>query len=62
MTSQLLRFAAGSSEKDTENGAAVMSLRSFLFRDNFRLNLIVLVTLWQVNFISLPYLSLCSKY
>ena len=28
-------FAAGSWEKDTKNGAAVMSLRSFLFRDNF---------------------------
>ena len=29
-------FAAGSWEKDTKNGAAVTSLRSFLFRDNFR--------------------------
>ena len=28
-------FAAGSWEKDTENGAAVTSLRSILFRDNF---------------------------
>ena len=28
-------FDAGSWEKDTENGAAVTSLRSFLFRDNF---------------------------
>ena len=38
--SQLLRFwwglfAAGSWEKDIENGAAVTSLRSFLFRDDF---------------------------
>ena len=39
MTSQLLCFrcfyAAGSWEKDTENRAAVTSLRSFLFRDDF---------------------------
>ena len=28
-------FAAGSWEKDTENGAAVMSLRSYLFCDGF---------------------------
>ena len=39
MTSQLPCFwcfySAGSWEKDTENGAAVTSLRSFLFRDNF---------------------------
>ena len=28
-------FATGSREKDTENGAAVTSLRSFLFRDDF---------------------------
>ena len=28
-------FAAGSWKKDTENGAAVTSLRSFLFRDDF---------------------------
>ena len=40
MTSQLPRFrggffAAGSWEKDTKNGAAVTSLRSFLFRDDF---------------------------
>ena len=28
-------FAAGSWEKDTENRAAVMSLKSFLFRDDF---------------------------
>ena len=27
--------AAGSREKDTENGAAVTSLRSFLFHDDF---------------------------
>ena len=37
--SQLLRFggffAAGSWEKDTKNKAAVTSLRSILFRDNF---------------------------
>ena len=32
-------FAAGSWEKDTENGAAVISLRSFLFRDDFSLYL-----------------------
>ena len=40
MTSQLPRFwcffAAASWEKETENGAAVTSLRSFLFRDDFR--------------------------
>ena len=39
MMSQLFRFwcffAAGSSEKDTENGAAGTLLRPFLFRDNF---------------------------
>ena len=39
MTSQLLRFrcffAAGSWGKDTKNGAAMTSLRSFLFRDDF---------------------------
>ena len=39
MTSQLPRFrcffAAGSWERNTENGAAVTSLRSFLFLDNF---------------------------
>ena len=28
-------FAAGSWENDIENWAAVMSVRSFLFRDNF---------------------------
>ena len=31
----LFFFAAGSLEKDSENGAAVTSLRSFLFCDNF---------------------------
>ena len=31
-------FAAGSWEKDTENGAAVTSLKSFLFRDDFNTN------------------------
>ena len=40
MTSQLPNFwclfAAGSLEKDTENRAAVTSLRSFLFCDDFR--------------------------
>ena len=30
-------FAAGLWEKDTENRAAETSLRSFLFRDNFRI-------------------------
>ena len=40
MTSQLPRFwwvffAAGSCEKDTKSGAAVTSLRLFLFRDDF---------------------------
>ena len=40
MTSQMPRFrsgffAAGSWEKDSENGAAVTSVSSFLFRDNF---------------------------
>ena len=39
MTSQLLCFrwffSASSWEKDTKNGAAVTSLRSFLFRDDF---------------------------
>ena len=40
MTSQLPRFqylffTAGSLEKDTKNGAAVMSLRFFLFHDDF---------------------------
>ena len=39
MASQLLRFlcffAAVSWEKDTKNGAAVTSLRPFLFRDEF---------------------------
>ena len=39
MTSQLPRFwcyfAVGSWKKDTENGAAVTSLRFFLFRDDF---------------------------
>ena len=32
-------FAAGSWEKDTENRAAVTSLRSFLFHDDFIKNL-----------------------
>ena len=40
MTSQLPHvwcfFAAGSWEKDNENGAAVTSLRSFLFCDDFK--------------------------
>ena len=41
MTSQHPRFwwvffYTGSSEKDTENGTAVMLSRSFLFCDNFR--------------------------
>ena len=31
-------FAAGSWEKDTENQAAVMSLKSFLLRDDFTLD------------------------
>ena len=31
----VLFFAAGSWEKETENGAAVTSLSSFLFRDDF---------------------------
>ena len=35
MTSQLPPFAAGSWKKETENGAAVTLLRSFLFRDDF---------------------------
>ena len=30
-------FVAGSWEKDTKNGAAVTSLRSFLFRDDFNM-------------------------
>ena len=38
-------FAAGSFEKDTENGAAVMSLRFFLFRDNFNFNVQFFATL-----------------
>ena len=52
MTSELPHFscffAAGSWEKDIENGAAVTSLRSFLFRDDFNklvINLLILVTL-----------------
>ena len=35
MTSQLSFFSAAGSWKDTKNGAAVTSLRSFLFRDDF---------------------------
>ena len=38
MTSQLPHFrffAANSWEKDTKNGAAVISVRSLLFRDDF---------------------------
>ena len=45
MTSQLSRFgvffSAASSKKTTENGAAVTSLRSFLFRDGFSLQLLM---------------------
>ena len=33
----VLFFAAGSWEKDPENGAAVTSLKSFLFRDDFKI-------------------------
>ena len=32
----LVFFVDGSSGKDTKNGAAVTSLRSFLYHDNFR--------------------------
>ena len=35
MTSQLPRFRCLFSAATTKNGAAVMSLRSFLFRDDF---------------------------
>ena len=46
MTSQLPRFwclflSSQQQKKTTENGAAVTSLRSFLFRDDFRSELVV---------------------
>ena len=56
-------FAAGSWEKDIENGAAVMSLRSFLFHDDF--NFVHLTELFTTGItilfnqwaISLPFWS-----
>ena len=51
MTSQLplgVFFSAASSKKNTKNGAAVTSLRSFLYRDDFS------VVLWKVNIAQNP--------
>ena len=43
-------FAAGSWEKDTENGAAVTSLRFILFRDNFRKKLVLVDVIFKLPF------------
>ena len=48
-------FSAGRWEKYTENGAAVTSLRSFLFRDDFSL------LLWRLSF-DHPIEHSASKY
>ena len=61
MTSQLPRFrwvffATGSWEKDSENGAAVTSLRSFLFLANF-INLDNFEKLWILDQCEVPVIS-----